>query len=132
MTPNDSESRYLVFALGGKAPLLLLKHGWELKGVNSRLLSCSLESLSIALHHTYTRRQILDCDSVFIHNCKLFFWEFGKALCSPPSLSAQTPPFSSFPLEAACIALQHKLLVHMHVQAVTKAAQRVIQQVLTN
>lgn len=54
MTPNDSESRYLVFTLGGKAPLLLLKHGWELEGVNSRLLRCSLESLSIALHHTHT------------------------------------------------------------------------------
>lgn len=39
------------------------------------------------------------------------------------------PPRRSFPLETSSIALYHKLLVHMHVQAVTIVAQLVIQQV---
>lgn len=40
------------------------------------------------LQHTHTSTEFkFDCDSLFIHNCKLFFGECGGASYSPPSLS---------------------------------------------
>lgn len=47
--------------------------------------------------HEHTRTSTafkFDCDSVFIHNCKLFFGEFGGASYSPPSFSPSIFPQS--------------------------------------
>lgn len=101
---NDSESRYPVFTLANskEKPLSCYNAGGNRK-LNSRQLKCSLESLSIPLSSTHTCTHTstelkFDCDSVFIHNCKLFFGEFGGASYSPPrSFPTLVPIFSPCP-----------------------------------
>lgn len=86
---NDLESRYAEFALPSSVEKPRpVKTG---EGLSAPWNHSAFHRLI----HTHTPTVLkFDCDSVFIHNCKLFFGEFDWASCSPPSFSTSSPSIS--------------------------------------